>query len=218
VYAQALTFDDDKRRSDAFNAAHGLDDAEATLLYHVWMEQAAPEDFVRYVYNLGWDKSPTPERVARDLAALDRLIARGLVTILTAEAITAEDQRVAASDVPECGRHCRKIPGWVEFTAAGYALRRAMTAALFGRTQDETDVTVTQDAERTRFDVYSTTTAACKELLDRIATSPRLYNPHEGWIIIERIEPSACGPWRANQFTLHERGFHAVLRLRPPAG
>jgi hypothetical protein len=210
-----MTFDDDKRRSDAFNAAHGLDEAEATLLYHVWREQAAPEDFVRYIYNLGWDESPTPERVARDLAALERLIARGLVTILTAEAIAAEDLRVAASGVPECGRHGRKVPGWIEFTAAGYALRRAMAAALFGRTQDETDLTVTQDGELTRFDVSSTGTAACQELLDRIAASPRSYSPHEGWILIERIEPSACRPWRANQFTLHERGFHGVLRLGP---
>jgi hypothetical protein len=208
--------DDFQRRVATFNAAHGLDDLESDLLYHVWMEQASPAEFVRYVHNLGvsQDAGEDPAVISAGLAALNRLIARSLVTILTAEAIETERARVAASDVPECGRRVRKHPGWVEFTAEGYALRRKMCVALFDAPHDEGGSKL--NPERTRFDVYATTASACIERMNRLAPNPNTWGGQKGYVVIERIEPIEIGPWRANQFTLHPRGFHGVLRLGPP--
>jgi hypothetical protein len=208
--------EDFQRRAAAFNTAHGLDGLEATLLYHVWMEQALPEDFVRYVHNLGGSQDATeePAVISAGLAAVNRLIERRLVTILTAQAIEAERARVAASDVPECRQRVRKHPGWVEFTAEGYALHRAMCLALFGAPQDEIGSTI--NPERTRFDIYATTPDACIERMNRLAMNPNTWGGHKGYVVIERVDPAKIGPWRANQFTLHPRGFHGVLRLGPP--
>jgi len=208
--------DDFRRRVATFNAAHGLDDLESSLLYHVWMEQASPEDFVRYVHNLGGsqDAREDPAVISAGLAALTRLIERGLVTILTAQAIETERARVAASDVPECRQRVRKIPGWVEFTAEGYALRREMCVAFFDAFQDESGSNI--NPERTRFDIYATTASACIESMNRLALNPHPWGGQKGYVVIERIEPVEIGPWRANQFTLHPGGFHAVLRLGPP--
>ena len=104
--------DDFQRRAATFNAAHGLDDLESSLLYHVWMEQAAPEDFVRYVHNLAGSRDAREDCsvISAGLAALNRLIERSLVTILTAETIETERERAAASDVPEPATNA-KDPG-----------------------------------------------------------------------------------------------------------
>jgi hypothetical protein len=180
------------------------------------MEQASPEDFVRYVHNLGGPEDATedPAVISAGLAALNRLIERGLVTILTATAIEAERARVAASAVPECRQGVGKRPGWVEFTAEGYALRRERSVALFDASQDESGSII--NPERTRFDIYATTASACSESMNGLALDPHTWGGQKGYVVIERIEPVEIGPWRANQFTLHPRGFHGVLRLGPP--
>jgi hypothetical protein len=207
--------DEFQRRVDAFNAAHGLDRLESHLLYHVWMEQASPEDFVRYVHlGASEDTTDDPALIAAGLAALNRLIGRRLVTTLTAETIETEKARVAASGVPECRRQGRKIPGWVEFTSEGYALRREMCVALFDAPHDESGSTI--NPERTRIDIYATTASACIESMNRLAPNPQTWGGQKGYVVVERTDPVEIGPWRANQFTLHPRGFHGVLRLGPP--
>lgn len=210
---------DFRQRGATFNAAHGLDDLESTLLYHVWMEQASPEDFVRYVDNLdrlgeSQDAMDDPAAISAGLSALNRLIERGLVTILTAQMLEAERARVAASRIPECPQTVRRVPGWVEFTAEGYALRREMCVAIFDAPQDDRGSTI--NPERTRCDVYATTASACMDSMNERAVSPNVWGGQNGYVVVERIEPVEIGPWRANQFTLHPRGFHGVLRLGPP--
>ena len=52
--------------------------------------------------------------------------------------------------------------------------------------------------------------------MNRLALNPNTWGGQKGYVVIERIEPVEIGSWRANQFTLHPRGFHGVLRLGPP--
>jgi hypothetical protein len=211
-------------RSAEVLTAHGMDNHEFTLLYHVWMEQAPREEFVIYVRNLDnlsreqltiADHAEVPEYVA----ALDRLIARGWVVILGEAEIENEQARIAAAGVPELIRRGRVQPGWVDYSPSGYAMKRQIVAEIYGAEfLARQDSGWNVDDEQKRFDIYASDIDRCRQLMDQIERSAGSYAiwARSAVTRVEKRGPLAIGPWKPNRFLVLQDGFHGVLRYGSP--
>jgi hypothetical protein len=205
----------DEGLTEQLARAHGVEPLALHLLYYVRMEQAAPDAFIQFVGNLEERPAGTsPEDrswIASYGAAFDELLARGFVTILTREQIEAEQARLARREVPELVRVAGVRPGFIDFTEAGYALRREYVRANLGEEAlDKSESGWNLSPDRRRFDIYAPTARACGARMSELLRFPRSYGGLSS-LVIERQDPVEIGPWRPNAFTLRPKGFHGVL-------
>ena len=205
---------DDPGRRAAILAAHGLDDREYDLLEHVWIEQAPPDEFVVYVRNLvDWDREQYTRadkaKVPAYVAALDRLLARGVLVVLTAADIEQERRRRAQSDLPELRRGFLSVrPGFIDYSAEGYALTRQVTLELVGEEGlARHDTAGDHYWEEDRWEVLSPRADICA---DHVASISRV-----GRKLLETHGPVPIGSWRPNRFIVRPQGFRATLRFEP---
>jgi hypothetical protein len=200
-------------------AAHHLSEEEYDLLAMLRMERAPPNEFVVYIRNLAkLGREPQLEwseaaKVPEYVAALDRLMGRGLVFVLTASDIENERRRWAASDLPGLSRGVESSrPGFVEHTPAGAALLRQVFTEMGGDHLALHDTGGDHDYRNHRWDFYSSRADLCARFLASTADCNE---------VVEQHGPVEIGPWRPDQFVVLPRGFHGYLRYvpreRPPS-
>jgi hypothetical protein len=199
--------DEESQRLRGILTAHDLSDEEYELLSNLRAERAPPDKFVIYGRDLD-ELGRAPEVALPEyVAALDRLIARGLVFILTVADIDKERQRRAVADLPELSRGFPGArPGFVEHTPAGAALLRQVLTELGGDHLALHDAGGDHDYRNHRWDFYASRAEVCASLLASTA---------RGNEVVETYGPVEIGPWRPDQFAVLPRGFHCYFRYLP---
>jgi hypothetical protein len=194
---------------------HGLTMAEYYLLgtagYRVTVDRH------KFIPHASWEFEGDPWPSFSDAemhSALDRLVHRGLMVILTEADVQLEKQRRASSEIPELDDGIYYQAGHVDFTEAGYLHYRAVSLEIRGAGQfPRDDGGFNLDLDRGRFDVFAVTLTDCQILMDQIRADGDSFTGVEGTTFVSSEGPTAIGPWRPVRFFTCSDGYHGVIRF-----
>jgi hypothetical protein len=145
------------------------------------------------------------------LRAVEGCIAKGWLTILSAEDLEREAQRRRRSAIPELSDGY--LPGAVEFTPAGFALHQDLLEELYGLDFLDHEYSGWDwDREARRIDVFATDEDGCLSLLRDIQGDVAWYVG--GAAQVQAVEgPRPIGYWKPSRFITVPGGFHAAVEV-----
>lgn len=143
--------------------------------------------------------------------ALDDLLTRGLMIILSADDIEAESSRIQRSTVSEL-IDTGYAAGHVDFTADGIRVHREVVNQIFGAEHVMyNDSGFRFDEDSLRFLVLAPTRDLCERRLNEIQQGPNDYMGRDDLVLSRIAGPYEVRKWRPNRFIELSDGFQAII-------
>ena len=206
-----------RRRKQEALAWHGLSGMAHCLMctagYRVTLPREAFIGYTRGLSEGGPDGDASLEELTR---ALDDLLTRGLMTILSAADIATESLRAQRSTVPELF-DTDYVAGHVDFTHEGYRIHRDVVSRIFGMEHVMYgDSGFRFDETSSRFLVLAPTRDLCERRLNEIRETPDAYTGRDDLVLSGIVGPHEIRSWKPNRFIELGDGFQAVVQCSPP--
>ena len=192
---------------------YGLDPCEESVLDTARLESPAPRHvFALFARNLACGDTHARFTLEQYEEALERLLAKGLLCIVTPAEIAEESTRNRQAGIPEVRAKEYEQPGNVDFTQAGFDVTRNVLREIWGDQILKTKwVTWDIDPVAQRLDVYGITAEDCQKRMDQFLEPPQqLFGKSERRYVITQ-RPSPIGAWSPKRFIVLPSGFHGVL-------
>jgi hypothetical protein len=192
---------------------YGLDPCEGSVLDTARLESPAPRDlFASFARDLAGGDTHAPFTLERYEEALERLLLKGLLCVVTPAEIAEESARNEQAGIPEVRAKEYDQPGNVDFTQTGFDVNRNVLRELWGDQILKTRWAGWKiDVAAQRLDVYGLTAEDCQERMDRFLEPPQhqFGKSERRYSIAQR--PSPIGAWSPKRFVVLPSGFHGVL-------
>jgi hypothetical protein len=145
--------------------------------------------------------------------AVGSCVAKGWLTVLTADDADREEERRRTSDLPELTDH-GVTAGAADFTQSGFDTHRSIIGTLFGDAHlSQADAGWNHLEGRSRFEVYAPTLDLCRRIVVELAADVEVYCGSPA-VVTGANDPQAIGPWRPNRFVIRPAGYRAGLVYR----
>ena len=205
-----------RERTEHALGLHGLSGAAHRLMctagYRVTLAREAFVEHTRAVSAGGVHGDAGVEELT---AALDDLLARGLLAILSAADLEAEAARRRRAPVLELIDE-GYAAGHVDFTHEGYRLHRDVVERIFGPEHVMYDDSGFRFDERsTRFLVLGPTRDLCERRLREIHETPDAYMGRDDVVLARIVGPYEVRRWKPNRFIDLDDGFEAIVHCSP---
>jgi hypothetical protein len=188
---------------------HGLDACEESVLDTGRLESPAPRHvFASFARNLAGGDTHAPFTLQQYEEALERLLLKGLLCIVTPAEIAEESARNRQAGIPEVRAKEYGQCDNVDFTQIGFDVNQAVLREIWGDKILKPDWSGWNvDLEARRVDFYGVTAEVCQMTIDRYLEA--FGKSERRYAIAQR--PSPIGVWSPKRFVVLPSGFHGVL-------